>query len=148
MKIKAISIWLPWAILFPIKTFETRSWTTNYRGPLLICASKGGPRSIEALWQIERWWVTFQKEELLKLVERYNPLPYGKAVGIIPELTGIYPTEELRDRVTPFELAVGDFGDHRFGWDFWNYRPFKNPFPIKGRQGLFEVEVSAEQLIS
>jgi len=39
---KALSIKQPWASLIAQgkKTIETRTWKTNYRGPLLICASK------------------------------------------------------------------------------------------------------------
>lgn len=39
---KAISIRQPWASLIASgdKTIETRTWPTDYRGPLLICASK------------------------------------------------------------------------------------------------------------
>ena len=41
---KAISIKQPWAsmIISGRKTIELRTWDTNYRGPLLICASKSG----------------------------------------------------------------------------------------------------------
>src|SRR3972149_12240119 len=41
---KAISLWQPWASLIAVgaKKYETRSWDTPYRGPLVICASKGG----------------------------------------------------------------------------------------------------------
>ena len=43
---KAISIKNPWATMFVLrdpsrrKTIETRTWTTGYRGPILLCASK------------------------------------------------------------------------------------------------------------
>lgn len=38
---KAISIRNPWAheILCELKKYEYRTWSTNYRGPLLICSS-------------------------------------------------------------------------------------------------------------
>ncbi len=41
-KIKAISLHQPWASLIAmgLKKFETRSWLTNYRGKLVICAAK------------------------------------------------------------------------------------------------------------
>ena len=39
---KAVSVKQPWASLIAEgnKTIETRTWPTNYRGDLLICASK------------------------------------------------------------------------------------------------------------
>lgn len=38
---KAITIWQPWASLIAlgVKTIETRSWSTDYRGPLAIHAA-------------------------------------------------------------------------------------------------------------
>jgi len=43
---KALSIKEPWAtlILEGKKTIETRTWKTNYRGEILLCASKN-PKS-------------------------------------------------------------------------------------------------------
>ncbi len=57
---KAITLWQPWATLVAIgaKRFETRSWSTHYRGPLAIHAAKtsrdikryrGRPKIEEAL---------------------------------------------------------------------------------------------------
>jgi hypothetical protein len=39
---KAISLTQPWASMIASsqKTIETRTWSTNYRGDLLICSSK------------------------------------------------------------------------------------------------------------
>ena len=40
---KALSVKQPWAscIIDGGKTVECRTWKTSYRGPLLICSSKG-----------------------------------------------------------------------------------------------------------
>jgi len=45
---KAISLLQPWATLVVtgVKTIETRSWGTKYRGPILIHASQGKAGSI------------------------------------------------------------------------------------------------------
>lgn len=42
---KALSLTQPWATLVAIgaKKIETRSWSTSYRGPVAIHASKGYP---------------------------------------------------------------------------------------------------------
>lgn len=42
---KAISLWQPWASLVAlgVKTIETRSWSTKYRGPLTIHAAARRP---------------------------------------------------------------------------------------------------------
>jgi activating signal cointegrator 1 len=43
--VKALSLWQPWASLIAlrVKTVETRSWRTSYRGPLAIHATKRVP---------------------------------------------------------------------------------------------------------
>jgi hypothetical protein len=48
--IKGLSVKQPWAGLIALgqKTIETRTWKTDYRGPLLICASA---RRDERAWQ-------------------------------------------------------------------------------------------------
>ncbi len=42
---KAITIWQPWASLIACgaKKYETRSWATNYRGPIAIHAARLNP---------------------------------------------------------------------------------------------------------
>ena len=48
-RMKALTIWQPWAgaAAAGIKHNETRSWYTNYRGPLAIHAAK---QSIQTGW--------------------------------------------------------------------------------------------------
>lgn len=43
--VTALSLWQPWASLVALgaKTIETRSWSTKYRGPLLIHAARREP---------------------------------------------------------------------------------------------------------
>lgn len=44
-EVRGFSLWQPWASLVAlgVKTIETRSWSTKYRGPLMIHASKRPP---------------------------------------------------------------------------------------------------------
>jgi hypothetical protein len=44
---KALSLWEPWASLvrFGVKTIETRSWSTTYRGPIAIASAKTKPKT-------------------------------------------------------------------------------------------------------
>src|SRR5574343_1234835 len=52
---KAITLHQPWATLVAIgaKRIETRSWSTNYRGPIAIHAAKGFPKDAQALCYTE-----------------------------------------------------------------------------------------------
>ena len=53
-EVKAITIWQPWASLLACgaKRYETRSWATNYRGPIAIhAAAKRPPKQGEISWE-------------------------------------------------------------------------------------------------
>lgn len=55
---KALTLWQPWASLVAlgVKTIETRSWSTSYRGPLAIHAAKKRPIEVSCQdvgeWQV------------------------------------------------------------------------------------------------
>jgi hypothetical protein len=53
---KALTIWQPWATLIAagVKRIETRSWSTDYRGPLAIHAAARPP---EPGLHLGPWWV-------------------------------------------------------------------------------------------
>jgi hypothetical protein len=160
MKIKAVSLWQPWASMVPPpgpKSLETRGWDTSYRGPLLICASK----------KVMSWTLLFElgkQEEWLKALRAvlgydYIPsgcmaeekplyfakhvrqkLPYGVAVATC-NLVGTYRTETLKaGTMLTNNLPFGDFSAGRYAWNLRDRKAIK-PFPVWGRQGLFEVEI-------
>lgn len=131
---KAISLWQPWASLIAVgaKRFETRSWATNYRGPLLICAAKGGLSKRNFLDFLE------DLKEEHKIEFRNQALPFGEAVCLV-DLVDCIRTENLIEDYR-VDLPFGDFSYGRFAWKLENVRAFKEPFPIRGAQGLFEVD--------
>ncbi len=133
---KGFSLYEPWATLTALneKHYETRSWKTNYRGPLLICSSK---RKLP-LWQYP------PIKKVLDALFRHglflDDLKFGYALCIV-DLVDIFRTEEILSFV-PWEdeTYFGDFSRGRFAWSLENPQRFKNPPPIKGRQGLFDVD--------
>lgn len=140
MKIKAISLYQPWASLIAVgaKKYETRSWTTRYRGPLLICASAN-----------EKAAKIAYNDPIFRLVANHYIrcafLPYGQAVAIV-DLTDCLTTIWLTGWPEKYPLSAneklfGDFSTGRYAWRLENVRTIE-PFPVKGRQGLFEVELS------
>jgi len=141
MKIKAISLWQPWASLIAWggKKYETRSWATNYRGPLLICASRKpfNPLVYEGAFlnTLSTFWGSIN--------HRFPSRLYilGCAVAIV-ELTNCSPAAVVAQILEPrsYEMAFGDFTPGRWAWTLDNIRRIE-PFPVKGRQGLFEVEL-------
>lgn len=139
---KALSLWEPWATLMAIgaKRVETRSWRalqrmTRYRGPLLICAAVRYKKSeLKELFEIEEFRVALRNE----------PLSFGKAVAVV-HLDGCMPTHKIRHKLSAEELAFGDYSLGRFAWMTSGLRRIR-PVPVKGAQGIFEVDLEPEDL--
>jgi hypothetical protein len=125
---KAISIFEPWATLIAmgLKQYETRSWETFHRGPLLICAAKKKLPFVEIAGIL-------MAAKLTK-----DDLNYGKAVAVV-DLVDCIPTKDLI--VSDSERRFGDFSPGRYAWKFEKIRRFKKPLIlyIMGRQGLFDA---------
>jgi len=135
--IKAISLWEPWATLVAMnqKQYETRSWPWNYRGEILICASKAGIK--------KSLLSSLLKEKAFRTVLGENPeLNFGKAVAIAT-ITGCIPTYDMKfdDTNTKYEKDFGDYSYGRFAIKLEDIKRIKNPFPVIGRQGFFFVEL-------
>ena len=133
MEARCISLWQPWAslIMTGAKTYETRSWETSYRGPLVICAAKRRvARELAAYLEDEE----FKKGLAGKTV---GDLPFGCALCVV-ELAACIPTEEIHWQEIRNERGFGDYSPGRFGWKLEKLRSFKAPIPIVGRQGLFK----------
>lgn len=56
---KGITLWQPWAsaIACGVKTHETRSWKTRFRGPIAIHAAKHVPQKIR---DDAKYWLLYQ----------------------------------------------------------------------------------------
>lgn len=148
MIMKALSLWQPWASLVALgaKKYETRSWSTAYRGPLLICSAKKWNRGLAAL-AVSEPFITALGEDRIQ-----QGLPLGQAL-CVASLTWIYEihAQKLRSGLTDYvlpnetERAFGDYRPGRFAWRLMNIRAFK-PFPIIGRQGFFNVDIDPKLL--
>lgn len=138
---KAITLWQPWATLVAIgaKEYETRSWSTNYRGPLAIHAAKTKDHLDLGFEN------PFMREALRKYgIRSTEQFPLGAILAVV-ELVDCLPVEKLRVtalpnerlRIEDHERAFGDFSAGRFAWKLqMGYRFFK-PIPARGRQGLW-----------
>src|SRR4030095_1701433 len=138
--IKAISLWEPWASLIAEghKTVETRSWPINHEGELLICASKNGLSKKEKASFIASFHGKPEYKILMELKE--NP---GMAVAIV-EVTGCASMDyfkALNKDLYKDQEAWGDFLNGRFAWIFEDIRKIQTPFPVKGMQGFFNVQL-------
>ena len=127
---KTISLTEPWATLVVIsaKRFETRGWTTTYRGPLLIHAAKRFPASARFFAQTE-----FTLGRLPARIAR------GAIIGRVV-LKNIHRTEEIAPTLTALERLYGDYTPGRWAWELTEAEMFE-PIPWKGALGLFEVRL-------
>ena len=102
--IKALTLYQPWAQLVSlgVKTIETRSWSTRYRGPLAIHASVRTP--LKRQWflgdyYIGRKWVPLRDAHGLSFVLYHRSTDYDKfeeelcfgAIVAIAELVDVVP---------------------------------------------------------
>ena len=147
---KALSLWQPWASLVIIgaKQWETRSWSTPYRGMLAIHAAKR--------------WTADEKEQCLEpgFREALRPfhatlgdIPRGAVLGIVRLVeivsTNLILFESERHHMKPHlekvtrifpeqEKQFGNYASNRYAWRLEVVERFANPVPAKGMQSIFE----------
>ena len=143
---KAISLWQPWAHLIAIgaKTYETRSWSTPYRGLMAIHAARH--------WTTRMATQCYQEPFFTILARAGTRFParcdganlpalgfdFG-AVIAVASLLHVSPTRDVLPHLGPNEVAFGDFSHDRFAWQYENVVLLPEPIPCNGRQGLFEL---------
>ncbi len=135
---KMISLWEPWATFISDghKAYETRSWSTTYRGSIGIHAAKR--------WQDDQR-IAIEKLALeFPQLEKYwgYRFPLG-CVLVACELVAVHKTEAIRDQLSDLELSVGDYSDSRFAWELKIIRHPDKPIPAKGMQGIWNWEPSS-----
>ena len=166
---KALTLWQPWASLVSlgVKTIETRSWDTKYRGPLAIHAAIKkpnfatvgnydidrffkrapyrliGPRCNEAELPLGAVVATCELVDVVPIGYPKIPAPNNKPGiqhSIHEQLLLSYPGQAIRD--IGDQLPYGDYSDKRFAWLLTDIKPC-GPIPAKGRQGLWEWNTEA-----
>jgi ASCH domain. len=134
---KAISLLQPWATLVAIgaKRIETRSWPTNYRGPLAIHASKGFSRQ-----QKEICWSEPFRSTLLNAGYRlsFSNLEFGLILARV-ELIDCMLINSAEKPPEP-ELSFGDYTPGRYAWLLSDVQAYEVPIPAIGHLGLWEFE--------
>ena len=122
---KALSIYAPYVndICDGSKTEEYRSWKTNYRGDLLICAAARKSGYI---------WLT--KDQL--------PPGYDDGEYYV-NWSGLCVTGHAMCIVNLVDCRLLD--DDSYAWILSDLRLIK-PIPIKGKQNLFNVDIEPEYI--
>lgn len=132
---KSISLWQPWATLVAIeaKRYETRSWFTPYRGPLLIHAAKRFQMEERRLCLIHPFWEVLEQAGHKSTYD----MPLGAYVAVA-HLTEIIPTEVIRDSLSKQERAFGNYASGRYAWKLERVKAFPEPISARGYQGLWD----------
>lgn len=124
---KVLSIREPWATLIinGHKEYEFRSWKTNYRGKILIHASK-----------------SMEKENVIRFQDlklNYNP---GFIIGEAEIEDCILVTKEFENNlINKNELVYGASKNRAgYAWKLKNVKILKNSIETKGRLGLWDFE--------
>lgn len=136
---KAISLWQPWAsaIAVGLKRFETRSWPTRYRGPLLIHAAKrwtGAERAFRGT-AIERLRGMPEIGDDL----RRSFLGYSSVLGSIVAVANLTDCMPIcyHHNASELEQLFGDYTVGRWAWHLSEVRRIEDPVPCVGAQGLW-----------
>ena len=135
---KFLSIWQPWAQMLAIgeKEYETRSWSTNYRGVLAIHASKKN--------DLCRYSEPFRS--LLRKHGLSYDLPMGCIVGVC-RVVDCVSTVSIRNSVSEQEYSLGDFGIGRYAIKVEGAVLLKSPVPMRGMQGIVNVPADVVRLV-
>ncbi len=124
----ALSVKQPWASMIASgkKTIETRTWTTAYRGPILICA--GQSPDVAAM---RRFGVVPDGWE-----DRYPP---GVALCVV-QLLDVTPMTQADEVAACCARYPGAFA--------WRFSPIVAPVArvaVRGQLGLFKVDLPSNQ---
>lgn len=147
---KALTLTEPYAslVLRGWKGIETRSWRTNYRGPLAIHAAAtlngvGGRQAFDAIMADLHPALHARVVQLYGSVD-VSEFPLGCLIGMT-WVEDCVPVEEVRDEIREldeeldwWEADVGNYDDGRYAWHLRNAVAFP-PIPWRGRQGLWTL---------
>jgi hypothetical protein len=131
----------PTAIMLGLKPYETRGFSTDYRGPLAIHAAKKN-------FDYRHYPLDYYQEVGMRFKEAKFPLyalDYGKVLCVV-DLVDCVPTSRLRGRIGRYEFwgdfrDKGDDGKDRYAFKLENVRVIpahKRPL-VTGRQKWFDI---------
>jgi hypothetical protein len=125
-QLRALTICQPYAELIArgLKTIENRTWTTSYRGPLLIHAGKS------------RQWLRPDD------IADYPYMAFG-AIVAVADLVDIKPLRDL-----PLALQHDPHANGPFCWLLGRVYRLSEPVPCPGAQQLWAPDISVRRAVS
>lgn len=145
---KALTIRQPWASLIAlgVKTIETRSWSTRYRGPIAIHAGKADTDR----WMLdhrEAWGAlgrviggaapprgavvaTATLADCVPMIDGTGPIPDGPFVYVDPDFVQVHNgPDDSAPRYLEDERHLGDFAPGRWAWLLTDIKPTTDRCP-------------------
>jgi activating signal cointegrator 1 len=140
---KVLSMIQPWASLFLLgeSLFETRTWKTNYRGPLAIHTSQ----------KVDNAVLNHKAIQFLLSKHGYSKeaIPTGVIIGIVELINCIKVIEDhqtwavLEDgrMVSGNAYILGDYKLGNYAWEVRDRKLLDTFIPAKGQLGLWEYDL-------
>jgi hypothetical protein len=131
-QMKCLSVRQPWAYLIAagIKTKEIRTWSSSYRGELVIVASATPARAGKVIVN----GYEFTTGELCDMLEEKGQLHLGASVCVTSLLdVSHFKKLDVKDACTPY------FPDHK-AWSLGKATPII-PNPMKGKLNVYTAKV-------
>lgn len=142
---KALTIRQPYAqlVALGLKPWESRTWATSYRGPLVIHAAAGW--SLSQREDAARFFAHFSgrtgvgEEEREELLLALGLAPVGAAVAVVDLVGCEEVTPVFLGRLSESDRMTGWWDRARFAWRFENPRQVEPAVPMRGKLNLWEV---------
>ena len=150
---KALSLTQPWATLVAIgaKHYETRSWSTPFRGRIAIAASKGFPGDCRELCMLSPFAGVLYQAGYTNIASVIAECGNILAVATI---VGVGPTEACSRRtalggvdMAEHEESFGDYSPGRCAWGLADVVRLPRPVPAKGALGLWTLPPDVERAV-
>lgn len=122
------------------KTVDTRSWSTNHRGPVFIHASGELNKKMQNIG-ISPLEMAQSNEHFIRCIPDPTQMQFGKIIGMvnIDEVLKVGwapPPEPYFEKLTIQELAFGNYELGRYMWFCSKAVEFKRPIPVKGKLSI------------
>jgi hypothetical protein len=132
--LRAITVYQPWTTLLTlpgVKAVETRSWRSDYRGPILLHAARRWTRKERVVAQ-----------DLHRRYPQHIPASiYQPVLGAVLAVGDLMRCARVEDLVAEglheLEIACGDYSPGRFGFVLSNMRVLRSPVPVRGWMRLW-----------
>jgi hypothetical protein len=147
--VKGITLYQPWASATAVglKGYETRAWSSGYRGLLAIHAAKEVPKYIREMQEYGSLCMAVRIAFFDQFsIDTHGPLPGLPTSSIVTlcALGDCLPAGSVAPKEP--ESRYGDFSPGRWAWRL-DHRTKIDPVACSGKQGLWDVPFEIESRI-